>query len=92
MAWYGLRTAAPAPKEADLFRMQQGQEIGALARHLHPDGILIMRTDGKTPSQTTLELLDDGSWEIFFEAMALALPFIAKADILRRLPGSVACP
>jgi hypothetical protein len=59
--------------------MQQGQEIGALARQLHPDGILITRTDGKTPAQTTLELLADGSTEIFFEATALALPFIAKA-------------
>jgi hypothetical protein len=38
MAWHGLRAAREAPKEAGLFRMQQGQEIGALARQLHPDG------------------------------------------------------
>jgi CRISPR/Cas system-associated exonuclease Cas4 (RecB family) len=88
MAWHGLRAAAAAPKEAELFRMQQGQEIGALARQLHPGGILITRTDGKTAAETTLELLADRSTEIFFEATALAVPFIAKADILQRLTGA----
>jgi Domain of unknown function(DUF2779) len=88
MAWHGLRAARAAPKEAGLFRMQQGQEIGALARQLHPDGVLITRTDGKTPAQNTLDLLADGSKEIFFEATALAPPFIAKADILQRLTGA----
>jgi hypothetical protein len=88
MAWHRLRAAAAAPKEADLFRMQQGQEIGALARRLHPDGILIRRTEGKTPAHATLELLAQKSSDIFFEATALASPFIAKADILQRLAGS----
>jgi hypothetical protein len=88
MAWHGLRTAAAAPKEADLFRMQQGQEIGALARQLYSDGILIPRTDGKTPAQTTSQLLAECSTDIFFETTALSPPFIAKADILRRLTGA----
>jgi hypothetical protein len=88
MAWHGLRAAATAPGEAGLFRMQQGQEIGALARQLHPDGILITRTNGKTSADTTLELLADGSKETFFEATVLAPPFITKADILRRMNGA----
>jgi hypothetical protein len=85
MAWHGLRVAAVAPNEAGLFRMQQGQEIGALARQIHPDVILITRTNGKTSAETTEELLADGSKETFFEATVLAPPFIAKADILRRM-------
>ena len=33
--WYGLRTASTPPDEAELFRMEQGQEIGGLARELY---------------------------------------------------------
>src|SRR6185369_803691 len=87
MAWHGLRAAAAPPNEADRFRMQQGQEIGALARELYADGILIPRADGKTPAQATQELVADGNKETFFEATVLAAPFIAKADILRRQNG-----
>ncbi len=85
MAWHGLRAAAQtAPREADRFRMEQGQEIGALARKLYPNGILVVRKDGKSPAQLTQELMADAGSETLFEATVLAAPFVAKADILRR--------
>jgi len=84
MAWRGLRAAPQTPDEAGLFRMEQGQEIGALARQLYADGILVARTPAKTSAQVTQDLIADGAKAIFFEATVLAAPFIAKADILRR--------
>ena len=43
MAWHALRANAVVPTEAEQFRMQQGQEIGALARKLYPDSVMIYR-------------------------------------------------
>jgi hypothetical protein len=87
-AWYGLRAPSRAPDEAERFRMQQGQEVGALARKLYPGGILVGRHNGKTPPEITCELIADGTKETLFEARILAAPFVAKADILRRQNGA----
>jgi CRISPR/Cas system-associated exonuclease Cas4 (RecB family) len=87
-AWHALRVAPEAPTEADQFRMQQGQEIGALARKLYPDGVMIPATSGKTAAQTTQNVIADGAKQSFFEATASAAPFVAKADILRRHDGA----
>jgi len=48
MAWFGLRAAPIPPNEAERFRMEQGQEVGSLARELDPDGTLVSKRDGKT--------------------------------------------
>ncbi len=88
MAWNGLRAVSAAPSEAGLFRMQQGQEVGELARKLFPEGVLISRTEAKTPAQTTQDYIADSAKQTFFEATAVAAPFVAKADILRRLNGA----
>jgi hypothetical protein len=87
-AWYGMRAAFTSPYEAERFRMQQGQEVGALARKLYPDGILLAPRNGKTPSEVTRDFIADGTKETFFEATILAAPFVAKADILRRQNGA----
>jgi len=84
MAWHGLRADPVAPSEAEQFRMQQGQEIGGLARKLHPDGVIVPATAGKTPAQMTRECLADLHKQTFFEATVAVGPFVAKADILRR--------
>jgi len=84
MAWYGLRAASTAPNEAELFRMEQGQEIGTLARELYPDGILLSKTDGKSAAEITQDVIADRSIETLFEGAFGAGPFVAKADILRR--------
>jgi hypothetical protein len=78
MAWHDLRAAPGAPSEADLFRMEQGQQIGVLARRLYPDGILISGANGKTPAQITQDLLMYGSKETFFEATAFRLRLSPK--------------
>src|SRR5436190_2048165 len=63
--------------------MEQGQEVGALARNLFPDGILVSKTANKTAAELTENLISSGIGEIF-EATFLAGPFVAKADVLRR--------
>jgi hypothetical protein len=88
MAWYGVRGDSPAPDEADRFRMQQGQELGALARELYPGGILVSKADGKSPAEITKEIIADGTKQALFEATVVAGPFVAKADILQRQNGA----
>jgi len=51
--------------------MQQGQEVGALAR-------------GETAAEITAALLAETGTQVLFEATAKSGPFIAKADILQR--------
>lgn len=85
MAWHALRAAPVAPSEADRFRMEQGQEIGALARKFYPGGV--MAFGGKPPAEITRDLVADETKDTIFEAEVLAAPFVAKADILRREAG-----
>jgi CRISPR/Cas system-associated exonuclease Cas4 (RecB family) len=87
MAWHGLRTVRSMPSEADRFRMEQGQEVGSLARKLYPDGLLALGDNEKSPAQVTKDLMADPSKNTLFEATVVAGPFIAKADILRREDG-----
>jgi hypothetical protein len=88
MAWRGLRSAGTAPNEAEFFRMEQGQEVGALARQLYPNGAFVVRSEGKTPASITQELIADSAIEVLFEAAFFADPFVAKADILCRMGGA----
>src|SRR5437899_587919 len=88
MAWRGLRSGSKALDEAGLFRMEQGQEIGAFARKLYPNGIFVSRAAGKTGADQTQELIADSNNETLFEATFLAVPFVAKADILTRQNGA----
>jgi predicted RecB family nuclease len=83
-AWYGLRAQTKAPSEADLFRMEQGREVGELAQQLYPSGVLVQPVDGQTAAQVTQELITDNSDDVFFEAAFRPEPLIAKADILKR--------
>ena len=84
-AWFEFRTdRSSSPNEAERFRMEQGQEIGKLAQELYPEGILVVRRDGKTALQITEDLISNPSTETLFEAAFAAGPFTVKADILRR--------
>lgn len=47
MAWHALRAEPTPPDEATRFRMQQGQEVHALARELFPGGVFV--PGGDTP-------------------------------------------
>jgi predicted RecB family nuclease len=87
MAWFRLRAKADAPTEADLFRMQQGQEIGALARELYPGGLMVRRAEGEDPAQLTRTAIENPANVTLFEATFRSGPFIARADILDRHGG-----
>jgi len=87
MAWYELRTAPSSPAEPDRFRMQQGQEVGLLARTLFPEGVVVSPTEGRTSAELTRELVQTGRAATLFEAAATAGPYTAKADILCREIG-----
>lgn len=82
MAWYGLRSNPSSPTEAERFRMEQGQEIGALARSLYPNGIDATGTAGEGAADLTQALMAH-CCEVIFEATICATPFVAKADIIR---------
>jgi len=53
MAWHGLRAGSTAPNEAELFRKEQGLEIGRRARELYPNGIVVANRDGKSSAGIT---------------------------------------
>ncbi len=83
MAWHGLRAASLTPSEAERFRMEQGQEVGALAQQLYPKGVVVSEAVGKR----TRELIADETVKAVFEPRFRVGPFVAKADVLRREDG-----
>jgi hypothetical protein len=68
--------------------MEQGQEVGALARQLYSSGIFVLEVEGKTTTEVTQELVADSANETLFEAAFRAGPFVARADILTRHNGA----
>jgi hypothetical protein len=84
MAWYAFRDDPQAPEEAARFRMQQGQEVGELARKLYPDGVLVPLFHGERAAQITNQYIAHGHNTIF-EATVATAPFVARADILNRV-------
>lgn len=64
--------------------MEQGREIGELARGLFPEGRLVSNNDQDTAEGLTEKLLSDSSTKTLFEAAFVDAPFIARPDILTR--------
>jgi CRISPR/Cas system-associated exonuclease Cas4 (RecB family) len=87
-AWHAMRAPPPTPTEAEQFRMQQGQEVGALARKLYPSGVFVFERNGKSAVEVTQDLIADPKNLTLFEPTFLAPPFVAKADILVRENGA----
>jgi len=71
-----------------LFRMEQGKEIGRRARSLYPEGIFVNELSSPAAAARTRDLLDNPHTHVLFEATFLAGNYIAKADILVRDAGS----
>ena len=71
-----------------LFRMEQGKEIGRRARSLYPEGIFVNELSSNAAAVRTHDLLDNPLTQVIFEATFLAGSYIAKADILVRDAGS----
>lgn len=86
-AWFALRSKRTVPNEAGLFRMEQGREIGVLARELFPSGIIVSHAGVKIAAQVTAELLDMPSTGTLFEAAFVVGKFVGRADILKREAG-----
>jgi hypothetical protein len=86
MAWRRMRAEPEPPDEAARFRMDQGQEVGRRAQSLYPGGVLIPPASAHASAERTAEAVARGESTIF-EAAALAPPFVARADILRRVEG-----
>jgi len=68
----------------DRFRMEQGIEIGEMARELFPGGILVQERPVERAAKRTAELLADSSVQVIFEATFLYRDYTAKADVLIR--------
>lgn len=66
--------------EADKLRMEEGIQIGAMARQLYPTGILIQQHDMVSASKATLERLKNS--QILFEAAFQTENYATRADIL----------
>jgi len=68
----------------ELFRMEQGKEIGRLARSLYPDGIFVNELSSEATANRSRDLLKKPQTSVLFEATFLAGNYIARADILVR--------
>jgi predicted RecB family nuclease len=64
--------------------MEQGKEIGRLARSLYPDGIFVNELSSEAAAKRTRDLLKKPQIRVLFEATFLAGNYIARADILVR--------
>lgn len=65
----------------DLFRLEQGMEIGRLARTLYPTGTLISGPSLDAMATATKQFIATG--QTLFEATFLVDDFVAKADVLQ---------
>ncbi len=73
--------------QADLFRINEGVEIGKMARSLYPQGILVNEGSNNNNYEKTKQLINDDDVQIIFEATFIYKNIIAKADILERIDG-----
>ncbi len=70
----------------DQFLIEQGQEIGKMARTLYPDGILVNEKDIVSATRKTEELMKLPETSVLFEASFIVDSYATKADILIRVP------
>jgi len=66
------------------FRIEQGIEIGRIARELYPGGVLIEDMDLVSASRKTERLMNEPNVSIILEGAFLIDGFVARGDILRR--------
>jgi Domain of unknown function(DUF2779) len=85
MAWL-LRTSEKnvAPSEAAKLRMDEGREVGQLAREVYAGGSFVPATKAARPADATAALLATEVPDILYEATFEADGLVARADILQR--------
>jgi predicted RecB family nuclease len=72
------------PTEGELFRMEQGKEIGRLARSLFPKGRIILSGTNEAAAKATRAAISDPKVSVAFEATFVVGNYVAKPDILLR--------
>jgi predicted RecB family nuclease len=72
------------PTEGELFRMEQGKEIGRLARSLFPDGRFIPSGTNEAAVNAPQAAIADPELTVAFEGTFVVGNFVAKPDILLR--------
>ncbi len=80
----------PEFSAAQLFRMEQGKKIHAIARGLFPGGMYVSDIGTDAAAARTRDLIADPATSVIFEAAFLAGNFRTKADILVREAGGFA--
>jgi predicted RecB family nuclease len=85
LGWY-LRNhlTQTSPSEGDLFRMEQGKEIGKLARTVFPGGHFIRNGTNEATASRTQDAIADGRIDVAFESTFVVGNYVAKPDILLR--------
>ena len=73
-----------AMSAGDLFRLEQGLEIGKRARALYPDGVLVSDLNPVSAARITEGFIKGGGVPVIFEGAFLTDSYVARADILRR--------
>jgi hypothetical protein len=87
--WFDLRSEegenGPGDDAQDGLRLEEGRRIGALARALDPGAAFVEY--GERATLRTRELLADRNVRAIHEATFATEDWIARADVLRRVPG-----
>jgi hypothetical protein len=84
-AWRLLRADKPEElSEAELFRMDQGREIGRRAREFYGGGVFVPPGPTDQAAERTRVLLADEALSTLYEATFETDGLVAKSDVLRR--------
>jgi hypothetical protein len=83
--YYRSRDTQPPLTQANQFRIDQGIEIGNMARSLYPLGVLVNEGSNTKNHEKTKQLLSDSNISVIFEATFIHNSNIARADILVRI-------
>ncbi len=86
--WYLRSSGIQIPlTKADQFRINEGIEIGKIARSLYPQGTLVSECTNILNYEKTKELIGNNHIQVIFEAAFIHNDNIARADILERKNG-----
>lgn len=75
------------PDESDLSIIEQGREVGLLARQLYPGGVAVDARSREEAIRLTRELMDNPAVPAIFEGAFEHRDVFVRVDILQRCPG-----
>ena len=77
---------AAQPDESDQSIIEQGQQVGLLARQMFPGGVAVESRDREQAIRTTRELIDNPEIPAIFEGAFEHRDVFVRVDILQRRP------